>query len=315
MKSIIKTGLIALAIIMIVTSLMVFIDPIKPIHLAKIEPVSFVKFMKKQVDQEIKGMSYEKAQTAFDSLNGLVKTESFVAYSDGQHALSENEALDCYKMTFDAYAPIFVDYGNDYFHSDWRKEGLDRIKTESERLQSLRLAESGTDVNDSLLHFIQYEKDYTAAKKVVNNAAYGCETVKKVNEKINNANGFKKKYPLCNNSELRNDLSNVRAKATEKLAKEIISQIDTLIKHKEDYIHLDYQCWANEKEPFEKRLDSFSLNFNKEYNKQYSIKIKNGHKERSLPDAKKDLKNADQDLVRIQKELNSSNGTSLRIEE
>lgn len=306
MKSIIKTGLIALAIIMIVTLLKVFIDPIKPIHLAKIEPVSFVKFMKKQVDQEIKGKSYEKAQIAFDSLNGLVKTESFVAYSDGQHALSENEALDCYKMTFDAYAPIFVDYGNDYFHSDWRKEGLDRIKTESERLQSLRLAESGTDVSDSLSHFIQYEKDYTAAKKVVNNAAYGCKTVKKVREKIENANRYKKKYPLCNNSELRKDLMKVRSEATKQLAKDYISQVDTLIKHKDDYIELGYEQWQGIKRPLEDSLKLYNRYFSNEYKTQYNFK--NGVI-RSLFDANEDLKKADQNLVESikQKKQNSSN--------
>lgn len=262
MKGFIKIGLIALAAIIVGVLIFVFIGVIATPPPTTIAPKDFTATVESRVRQEIIGKPFNEARTAFDELYGFIATESFVTLSSGEKVLSESEAQQCRQLVFDAYTPIFVEYGNGYFQrSTWNENDITLIGTEAQRLKDLNLAEASD--SNTFNDFVQYASRYSEAKTTIRRAS-SVKTASAAQNLINKAKNLNAP-PLSNNTELKQGLEGVPTAAKKSVLKDLQRRADDL-HSRADYITQNtYGDWNKEYESLTSEIESYARVFN-DYN-------------------------------------------------
>lgn len=280
MKGFIKIGLIALAAILVGVLILVFIGGIETPPPSNIEPKAFVSVVEERIHQEINDKPYDEAKTAFNEVFGLISTEAFVTLSSGGKALTESEAQQCRQMAFDAYVPIFIEYGKAYFErSSWKDTDIAEISAEATRLTGFNLVED-SETRQSLSDFVQYANDYTDAKDVIKKAS--------TTTKINNAKAYiakagkLNKYPISNNIELKKGLEGVPEAAKNSVAKSLVKRANTIISDADKGYYKTYPSWSEKYEELKNDIDEY---------------IKAFGSNSSLTDAKRRLANTDEAMI------------------
>lgn len=219
MKKIIKIALIGIVVIGIIFAIFRFKKRI-PYNDTKdvIATTDFEKNIQAQVNSKIKDNNYEGARSAFDSIMNVIKTEASITLSDDSRNLSAIEEENCKQIAFAAYAPIFTEYGNEYFFNEsWNDNTLNSLKKDAETLLVMNIAEYGTDVYKQLRKIIDVVDKYYNAKGVISRASR-CTEVDDIARLKKEANSYLQE-PLTNNTSLAASL-----RLVEKTAKSSVVQ-------------------------------------------------------------------------------------------
>lgn len=258
MKGFIKIGLIALAAIIVGILIFVFIGVIDTLPPTTIAPKDFTATVENRIRQEITGKPFSEARTAFDNLNGFIATESFATLTTGEKALSESDAQQCRQLVFNAYAPIFVEYGNGYFQqSSWNESEIALIGAEAQRLTSLNLAEA-SDAS-TFNNFVQYASRYSEAKSTIRRAS-SVKTTSAAQSIIKKAKDLNVP-PLSNNTELKQGLEGVSRAAKNSVLKDLQKRSNDLHSRADYITQSTYGDWNREYESLTSEIESYARAF------------------------------------------------------
>ena len=183
----------------------------------EVNPFSFGTYINDLVQSDIKDKPYAQAKDEYRRIYDIIKTEEQIVAIDSAGArkplLPDTTAQVCYRRIFEGYWPSFEDIAEGVFKSDWsnKTDQLSIIKTEAEDLQQLK---GSAQRNDSLSRYLAYVGDYHAAIGFVSKVS--CSSKNQYEELKKNKNAYQKKYPLCNNRSLVNQLEGVLEKAKSK---------------------------------------------------------------------------------------------------
>lgn len=190
------------------------IDGIAP---TEIDPFSFGAYTNDMVQSDLKDKPYAQAKDEYRRIYDIIKTEEQVVAIDSvgtqKPLLPDTTAQTCYRKTFESYWPAFEGMAEGVFKSDWsnKTDQLSGIKIEAADLQQRK---GSAQRNDSLSRYLAYVEDYNDAIGFVSKVS--CSSKTKYNQLVAQKNAYKKKYPLCNNRSLVNQLEGVPGKAKNK---------------------------------------------------------------------------------------------------
>lgn len=222
-NKIIKIGLIAVVLIGIATAIIMAVKTIADGDDEVIAVTPFEKDIEAQVNASIKDKNYAEAQKAYAAIMGTINTEASITRGDGTKNLSDAEVKKVKQMAFYAYAPIFAEYGTEYFsHSSWDKAVLNNLKGEAQQLHATGFAENGTDVAKKLSSISATIDEYYAAWAAANSAK-SCTTVSGIAAVKTKANSYMH-APLTNNASLKSALQSAESVAKQNVANGIAGQ-------------------------------------------------------------------------------------------
>ena len=200
------------------------IDGIAP---KEVNPFSFGTYINDLVQSDLKDKPYAQAKEEYRRIYDIIKTEEQVVAMDSAGArkplLPDTTAQACYRKTFEGYWPAFEGMADGVFKSDWlsKTDQLSGIKTEAADLQQRKGA---AQRNDSLDRYLAYVDDYNDAIGFVSKVS--CSSKTKYDQLNVQKNKYQKKYPLCNNRSLVNQLEEVPRKAKSKWEISIKSSVN-----------------------------------------------------------------------------------------
>lgn len=183
----------------------------------EVNPFSFGTYINDLVQSDIKDKPYAQAKDEYRRIYDIIKTEEQLVAIDSagiqQSLLPDTTVQGCYRRIFEGYWPSFESLADGVFKSDWssKTDQLSIIKMEAEDLQQRK---GTTYRNDSLTRYLSYVGDYHAAISFVSKVS--CSSKNQYEELEKNKNAYQKKYPLCNNRSLVNQLEGVLGKAKSK---------------------------------------------------------------------------------------------------
>lgn len=212
MKKGIKITLIAIVAIGIIATIAIFTSNITSGPNDKIVVGDFKNHIQERVDNEIKGKEFHAAQAGYQSIMAEINTEASIILGNGLRNLSVEDEKACKQAAFYEYAPIFADYGTNYFtRSSWDESTINTLKSEATELLGMSIAEAKTDVDKDLKAIINNVNDYYAAWKVANSASR-CTSVSTIPSYKSQASKYLHS-PLTNNASLSSALKNVEQQA------------------------------------------------------------------------------------------------------
>lgn len=261
MKKIIKITLIGIVVIGIIFAVFRSIKIITDNGTKDvIATTNFEKSIQAQVDSKIKDHSYEEAKNAFDSIMGVIKTEASITLSDDSRNLSALEEENCKQLAFAAYAPIFTEYGNDYFFNEsWNDNTLNSLKKDAETLLVMNIAEYGTDVYKQLRKIIDVVDKYYNAKDVVIRASR-CTGVDDIARLKKEANSYLQE-PLTNNTSLAASLRLVEKTAKSSVVQSIAANGSRVANNYSEYS--DYAVFSREYNSAIQRINDYENTYGK----------------------------------------------------
>lgn len=245
------------AIVLVVIKTQHKIDNIAPTEVA---PFNFNTYVNELIQTDLHGQPYDKAKEGYRLIYDVIKTEEGIMATDSMEThwqlLSNDTILSCYKMTFDAFWPIYQSFVEAVFKSnDWsnKTDKLDEIKNEAE---SLSQRKGASERNDSIMHYKGYVNNYYSALGFVN-GKITCTSSTDFNNLVVKKDGFKK-YPLNNYTDFVKKLDDIpkRAKvAWEKYVKNMVNDACA-------QINLDE--FLNKKKVCETKISDYQSKFNGE---------------------------------------------------
>lgn len=212
-------------IVLVVIRTQYKIDNIAPTEVA---PFNFNTYVNELIQTDLHGQTYDKAKEGYRLIYDVIKTEEGIMATDSMEThwqlLSNDTILSCYKLTFDAYWPIYQSFVEAVFKSsDWsnKTDKLDEIKNEAE---SLSQRKGTSERNDSIMHYKGYVNNYYSALGFVN-GTITCRSSTDYNKLVEKKDGFKK-YPLNNYTDLIKKLDNIPKRAKDAWEKHVKNKVD-----------------------------------------------------------------------------------------
>lgn len=212
-------------IVLVVIRTQYKIDNIAPTEVA---PFNFNTYVNELIQTDLHGQPYDKAKEGYRLIYDVIKTEEGVMATDSMEThwqlLSNDTILSCYKMTFDAFWPIYQSFVEAVFKSnDWsnKTDKLDEIKNEAE---SLSQRKGTSERNDSIMHYKGYVNNYYSALGFVN-GNITCTSSTDFNNLVVKKDGFKK-YPLNNYTDFVKKLDDIPKRAKVAWEKHVKNKVD-----------------------------------------------------------------------------------------
>ena len=245
--------LVLAAIVLVMVRTKKSIDSMAP---SDVKPFEFSVYVVDLIQADLEGKPFDEAKDGYRRIYDIIKTEEFLKTTDStgniQPLLPDTTVRNCYQKVFLAYWPAFESMVEGVFKYDWsyKIDQLNIIKNEAVALQSL----NGSDMHrDSLTHYIEYVDKYDEANGFVTNIS--CNSKKKYEELLDTKEAYRKKYPLCNNSNLVGKLDEVPVKAKAKWRSSVIGSVNAACEKSEldDFIDAKKYC--------ENRINEFNKYF------------------------------------------------------
>ena len=208
---------------------------------APIAVTSFEKSIQNMTDTKVKGKDFASAQSGFQSIMQEIDTEASIVLADGKRNLKDSEVEKAKKILFYEYAPIFTEYGINYFERDfWDESTLNSIRKEALTLQNMKLIESGTRMLRDLNKIVSTIDDYFEAWRIAKSASR-CTSVLDISKLKDNARKYNYR-PLVNNSELASALNSIESTAKESVIQHIVNHCNSIASGFRNY--RDYIGWT-----------------------------------------------------------------------
>lgn len=201
MKKYIKTALLVLVVAGIVALVAVYVHTIGAGVEDKIAIPSYERTVAAHVKSYLMDKPYDVAQQAFDSIRTSIATQASITLTDGEPAVTSEEVEHSKQYLFDGYAPIVVQTAEETFsQSSWNTDQLRSLRTQSQTLLAMGVAERGTEIVGQLNSICANVNDYFAAFALAATASR-CTTVAGVLA-IRSGVARYKRSPLTNNTRL-----------------------------------------------------------------------------------------------------------------
>lgn len=195
----------------------------KTFNASKPTPVgefSFNSYIDSLIKYELGGKPYAQAKEDYRRIYDVIHTEEQITRtnsSGGRDPLSSPDSVQyCYQEAFAAYWPIYEAEVEGIFKSDWsnKTDRLEEIKSEAQFLTR----RAGAIHQDSLTKYMAYVSDYYTITAFANKESRDLtsRSLKEYNKILEEKNGYQKKYPICNNKSLCNQLDKVPGKAKQR---------------------------------------------------------------------------------------------------
>lgn len=273
-KTLIKIGLpfIVLAVIFAV-----IISTQKPIEELssdlRINSFNFNNYVETYISDSIKGKPLIVAQSGYDHLYDIIKTESSIEVTDsiGNHPLiTSQEAEELFTKSFKAYFFIFGSEVNRFFsNSEWKDSELNKIKTESQRLLTMQ----GTAfAKDSLNNYTKYVNGYYSAKRLMR-IAKNCSSKSSYEDYCKRARSYKC-YPYNNNASFANIVSSVSNDAISGWQQAINDAVNNLI-NKPNYDFGTYSNFYTELQSVFSKIADYNKTVNSSWGSDLRTKLNN----------------------------------------
>lgn len=225
------------------------------------KPVATTAFEKKiqeRVDKEVKDKAYAEAHQAYNAIMDAINTEASITLGDGSKKLKDSEARKCRQMLFYEFSPIFTEYGMGYLAGhNWSEATLNSLRSEASSLQSMSIAESGTDVANKLATISRTVNDYFKAWTLARSAA-SASSPQAINSLKSQAAAYRY-APLSNCTELQTALNNMGTVARNHVAQGVASYAQGVASRCTGYGN--YEGWLSARDEALSRLNSFASSY------------------------------------------------------
>ena len=254
-KIIFKIALVLIVIIGIIVAIISSLHNIDDVIVGKpIATSSFEKRIQNRCESEITGKPYAEARVGFLSILQEINTEASITLGNDQKKLSDEETLKSKKIIFYEYAPIFTEFGTNYFNrSSWDDATIKSLQNEALTLQNMKIAEPKTDVSKGLATIISTVNDYYAAWGVAKGAS-SCSSISAISAIVSSANKYKRK-PLTNNASLAAALNSVESNAKGAVVRNIVVYCNGVASRNKS--HSNYASWMTTYENACNRINEY----------------------------------------------------------
>lgn len=254
-KRIIKLAVLAMAVTAIGYSVYYFsrailMNDVEPVVLSDME-----QEIRDSIESRISHQPYPQATMEYDQAREAINILHEQRLKNGERALDDRNAEKCLRVAYDAYAPIFIAYTNNYFRrNDWDTATINELRDRAMELQA---------VHDTVFYqeMVKVVDDYYAAWTFVGVAEQKCWNVDSIKNRIQKANEFIY-APLKNNKALYDQLNQIPERVKQKYKTYVKQKGDKIIDKVYNNSYTDYG-------EFQKDYDNISKNFIRPYERAY----------------------------------------------
>ena len=245
MKQVIKIGLILIALGAIAFFIWKTMSGMGDAPEIDIKNKAFYQQVDDRVKAEVNNkVPYAKAEQSYKDIVAMIETEYAQNSKNPEMGINNDDRKGCLRNVTQAFAPLFVEHGQQYFHSsNWDASQVNALRSTALSLQQSDFIKGGSDVAGSLSQIIGTADSYGQAIAACNVGS--CTSPEAVRSAIARADSYKK-APLTNDNNLMAKLNAVPEAAKSSYANYVVSYCQGIASRCTDYG--SYEAWKGNRE-------------------------------------------------------------------